>query len=65
MSRMIITINFDNESDYKYVKGMPNSSHYIRELVKKERQSKSKEAAVNNIILPEKNQLKKALNAFD
>lgn len=36
-SRMIIPISFKNKEDYDYVKSMPNSSHYIRELVRKDR----------------------------
>lgn len=37
MDRMIISISFKDKADYLFVKNHPNSSHYIRELVKKDR----------------------------
>jgi len=35
--RMIIVVNFTNKEDYEYVKNQPNASHYIRNLVAKDR----------------------------
>jgi len=37
--RMIVPVSFDNEDDYEFVKSKPNSAHYMRTLVKKDREN--------------------------
>jgi len=41
--RLVIPINFTDKDDYEYVKNQINASHYIRELVKKDREGKQVE----------------------
>ncbi len=37
--RMVIAISFTKEDDYNFVKNKPNASHYIRMLVKNDREN--------------------------
>lgn len=39
MARMVIPVNFLDESDYEFVKSKPNRCYYIRELVRKDREN--------------------------
>lgn len=44
--RLIISVSFSNDKElYNYVKNQPNSSHYIRQLVKEDMMSIKEEGS--------------------
>lgn len=57
--RLIVPVSFDNNDDYKFVKEKPNSSHYIRELVRKDRE---KIKSDNNYIEEKVKELKQYID---